>query len=227
MRTLLLSVALAAAPLAATAATIVIDDFKATQIVADRPVEGFPRRSEAFDPSVLGGYRDLIAKTLNRGGPFATSLTTNQADEELLNFSNQSNQRGIGTVRYDGKGLSGLGGVDLIMGGANRGFEFVVENADAELNISATVTDMAGRQSMVEKIFPKEIKSQSVVLLFADFAGTASFSAVNAIEFVFTGPQDLDASFERIQVSAVPLPAGALLLGGGLVGLLALRRRRA
>ena len=225
MKTLLLSAALAAAPLAASAATILIDDFRSTQIVADRPVEGFPRRSEAFDPSVIGGYRDLVAKTLNRGGPFATSLTTNQADEALLNFSNQSNQRGVGTVRYDGKGLSGLGGVDLSMGGANRGFEFVVENADAELTITATVEDTAGSTSMIEKIFPREIKSQSVILLFADFTGTASFSAVNAIEFAFSGPQDLDASFERILVSAVPLPAGAVLLGAGLLGLLTLRRR--
>lgn len=227
MKTFLLATVLTMGPIAASAAPILIDDFRSTQVVADRPVEGFPRRSETFGPTVIGGQRELVVKTLNRGGPFATTLSSNQADEELLNFSNQSNQRGVGTVRYDGKGQSGLGGVDLLVGGASSGFEFVVENADAELTIAVTVQDTEGGVSLFEKTFPQEIKSQSVDLLFDDFDGTASFAAIDAIEFAFSGPQDLDASFERILVSAVPLPASGLLLGAAAVGLIALRRRMA
>lgn len=225
MKTLLLAAALAAGPAAASAATILIDDFRSTQVVADRPVEGFPRRSEAFGPGVIGGYRDLIAKTLNRGGPFATSLSSNQAEEALLNFSNQSNQRGIGTVRYDGKGQSGLGGVDLLQGGANRGLLLAVENADAALTISALIEDTAGQRSMLERSYPREIKSQPVILLFSDFTGIADLTSVNVLEFAFSGPQDLDASFERIVVAPVPLPASGLLLAAAAAGLVARRRR--
>ena len=227
MKTFLLAATLVTGPIAASAAPILIDDFRSTQIVADRPVEGFPRRNEVFGPTVIGGQRELIAKTLDRGGPFATSISSNQAGEELLNFSNQSNQRGVGTVRYDGKGQSGLGAVDLLMDGASRGFAFAVENADAELTIAVTVQDAEGGVSMLERTYPRAIKSQPVSLLFSDFSGTASFSAVDAMEFSFSGPQDLDASFERITVSAVPLPASGLLLGAAAISLIALRRRLA
>ena len=79
---------------------------------------------------------------------------------------------------------------------------------------------------MFEQTFPRQIMSQSVVLRFSDFAGGADLASVNAIQFVFTGPQDLDASFDRILVSAVPLPASGLLLGGALLGAAAWRRRR-
>ena len=231
MKTTLLAAALAAAPLAASAATLVIDDFTSTQIVADRSIEpAYPSISEAAGPTVVGGFRELTVRTLNGGGVFASTLSSNASGEGRLNFSNQSNQRGVGTVLYDGEGSAGLGGLDLTFGGGTR-FAFAVQNADAAMTIRSTVTDTSGASSMLERTFPGSIAGSRISFAFADFAGVADFASVDAIAFTFSGPQDLDASFDRIVVAGspaapVPLPAGGALLAAALLAFGALRRLR-
>ena len=230
MKTLFLSLALAAAPLAASAATLVIDDFSTRQVLADRPTPAFPKSSEAYGPSVIGGYREMAVKTLmKRPGPFATTFSSNVDGEELLNFSNQSGQQGTATLLYDGAGSAGLGGIDLTVGGG-KGFQFLVENADASLTIASTVWDVAGRQSSFEQTFPQTIVGGRISFRFADFGGRADFTSTNAIRFVFSGPPNLDASVALLAVSPIPVPAGGLLLGTVLaalsLGASALRRRR-
>lgn len=233
MKTILLTTAVFALPLSATAATLVIDDFSTRQIVSDEPVEpDFPSASEVADEEVLGGYRELAAETLLSGGPFATSLSTNSSGLGLLSFSNQSIQQGIGTVTYDGEASSGLGGVDLAMGATDSGFRFVLADADADLTVASTVTDTSGGSSMFERTFSRELVGSTLDFAFADFSGGANFSSVDRITFAFSGPQDLDASLDRIEVAGgdtpapIPVPASAAFLGTGLLGIAALRRRR-
>lgn len=230
MRILLASAALAAMPLAASASTFVIDEFVSQQIVADPSIGGIPTSSEVFGPSVVGGFRELSVTTLNpQAGPFATSLTTNAGGEELLNFSNASNQQGIGTLRYDGEGVgdaaAGLGGFDATLAGLAIGFSFFVENADADLSIASTLTDGLGVSSTFESTLPEDIEGETVTLDFANFTGGADFTDIEAIEFVFSGPENLDASFAFLGISQIPLPASGLLLGAGLLGFAAMRRR--
>ena len=228
MKPFLLATTLAIAPVAATAATFLIDDFSTTQIVADRPTAGFPKSSEVADPAILGGYRDLSIKTLNkRPGPFASTLSTNVDGEELLNFSNQSFQSGIGTLLYNGQGSNGLGGVDLTFGGVGQAFRFVVENADAALTIESIVSDTSGRASMLKQTFPETIVGDRITFLFDEYSGNADLTAANAIRFVFSGPENLDASFALLGVATIPLPAGGALLGGALLAFVAVGRRRA
>ena len=227
MKPFLLSTAIAMTPAVASAVPFLIDDFSTSQITADRPASGFPKASEVAGPDILGGFRELRVKTLRpRPGPFATTLSANVDGEEFLNFSNQSDQQGIGTLLYNGQGSSGLGGVDLTFGGVGQGFRFLVENADASLTIESTVSDTSGATSILEQTFPQTIVGDRISLVFADFAGNADFSSVNAFRFVFTGPANLDASFALLGVSPIPLPASGFLLGAGLLGAAALRRRK-
>lgn len=226
MKILLISTAVAAAPFAAAAAPFLLDDFVSTQTVADRPVGDFPTASETFGPTVLGGFRELSVQTLNpQASVFSTTLSTNFGGEELLNFSNASNQQGIGTLRYDGEGAAGLGGFDATLEGLALGFSFFVENADSDLVIASSITDTAGTTSFLETVLPEDIEGDTVLLGFDGFAGGADLTDVDAIEFVFSGPENLDASFALLGIAQVPLPASGLLLGGALLGVGALRRR--
>ena len=230
MKTLLLSLALAAAPVAASATTLVIDDFTTRQVLADRPTQAFPKSSETSGPTVLGGHREMAIKTLKkRPGPFASTFSSNLDGEELLNFSNQSGQQGVATLIYDGPGSAGLGGIDLTVG-RGKGFRFLVENADAALTIESVVWDSEGRRSSLEQTFPQTIVGERITFEFSDFAGRADFTQAETIRFVFSGPPNLDASFALLSVAPIPVPAGGVLLGTGLValgtGASALRRRR-
>ena len=227
MKPFLLSTAIAMMPAVASAAPFLIDDFSASQITADRPASGFPKTSEVSDPAILGGFREIRSKTLRpRPGPFATTLSANVDGENLLNFSNQSDQQGVGTLLYNGEGSSGLGGVDLTFGGVGQGFRFFVENADASLTIESIVSDTSGGTSILEQTFPQTISGDRISFVFDDYDGDADLTSVNAVRFVFTGPANLDASFSLLGVSPIPLPASGLLLGAGLLGAAALRRRR-
>ena len=232
MKTILISAALVVAPIAASAATILIDEFTSSQVVADAPIGSYSRTSEVADAAVLGGYREITVRKGGRGGPFATTMSSNAGGERRLNFSNQSRSAGTGTVLYDGRGHAGLGGVDLAMGDADARFRFTVKNADASMTVASTVTDTAGGTSTLTQAFPRTIEGSAIIFAFADYAGDVDFASVDSIAFTFSGPADLDASFDRLmalnnEVTTVPLPAGGALLAGGLLALASRRRRDA
>lgn len=211
----------------ATAATIMIDSFETFQQVADSPVPPTaPSTSTILAGDVLGGSRTLTVSTSPINPPstnFGSSLTStgDPADSRLI-FNNNDGQQGVATVIY-GVDAGGVALGDLTDSGTNDKFFFEVLSGDLPGSFfSATVEDIfANVFTVTELLVPGFSPFQD----FADFIGV-DFENVASLTFKLdsNGVDSFDGSIGSI--SAVPLPASALLLLGGIGGLAAFGRRR-
>ncbi|NBB81435.1 MAG: hypothetical protein GVY36_18675 [Verrucomicrobia bacterium] len=214
----------------ATAATIMIDSFDTFQQVADSPVlPGAPNTSTVNgDPTILGGSRELTVDTTPDNAPatnFGSSLTSTGAPNTQLIFNNNDGQQGLATVVY-GTDAGGAALGDLTDGGTNDKFLFEVTSGDLPGSLyTATVTDTSNASFTVSELL---VTGFSPFQAFADFTGV-DFENVASLTFTLdsNGVESFDGSIGSI--SAVPLPASALLLLGGIGGLAgfgASKRRR-
>lgn len=213
----------------ATAATIMIDSFETFQQVADSPTGGIPTSSTINgDPTILGGSRTLSVDTTPDNPPattFGSSLTSTGAPNSQLIFNNNDGQEGLATVVY-GVDAGGAALGDLTDGGTNDKFFFEVTSGDLPGSIyTATVTDTSANSFTVSELL---VPGFSPFQAFADFVGV-DFTDVASLTFTLdsNGVDSFDGSIGSI--SAVPLPASALLLLGGIGGLAgfgASKRRR-
>lgn len=125
------------------------DTINGTQAYADGL---FSQAGAAADTTILGGYRDLWVSAL--------SGADNDAGEELgakigvaggqLRFSNDTGVAGVGEVQWDGNdnssaiATSGLGGIDLTLGGIMDTFELTTIFSDQDWVFEITMyTDAA------------------------------------------------------------------------------------
>lgn len=236
MQTALISVATAAV-LAfsvgqATAATLMIDDFNGDQTVTDVPTGVNVNASAVADAGVLGGYRDLqITNTVNNGN--SANATELRVGSETLSFSNIAQARGKGYITYDGDAdtsfvnTTGLGGVNFAIGD-NPYFVFDVAYFDQNAFIAVEVWDIYGGYASYTESLTTGFNPN---LSFSEMTGAdlVDWSKIGALRFFVdsTNTEDsVDGVLRSVSISAVPVPAPALLLLGGLGGLAALRRRK-
>lgn len=232
---------LATAPMA-TAASLLIDDFTTAQEVGFTPSGIVPQSSQVNGPGILGGYRDMWVNTIGPNTTLGTKLEAGTVfdPEGELQFSNADAVVGQGLIVYDGSNVAtslatinplGLGGIDFTLGGLFTWFEFEVSSFESDLLFEAVVSDMTGGSAWYTEILPP-IGLFSPILPLTDFVGTVDWTDVGALAFRVTaqGP-GYDGAIKSIKISAIPLPASALLLLGGLGGLAGLsaaaKRRRA
>ena len=196
------------------AATVIFDDFTIEQIAADAPFPGAPTSSSVV---FNDGERILtVDNTASVGNP--TSATRLEVAEGSLSFSNNDRATGVGTLTY-----TNVGDISV---GANPFFLFDVGFFDGVAQFFATAVDTLGGESTFSEILQAGFDPQ---LFFAEFTGNADFNSLSTLSFAIstTGGQiSVDGSLNSISISAIPLPAGGLLLIAGLGGLAALRRKK-
>ncbi len=200
----------------ASAATIVFDDFDISQRAVDEP---FPGSTSSNSVSFGAGTRTFTAEnTANAGEEAAEGATTLQAVGGVLAFSNDDQATGSGTVTYTNVGD--------ISNGSNPFFFFDIGVFDNVANFIASATDVDNNTSIYEELLTG---SFSPTLFFSQFVGSADFNNLATLSFTIDttgGVEAVDGSLDSISISAIPLPAGGLLLISGLAALAGLRRTK-
>lgn len=207
----------------AFAATVIFDDFNDNQLAVDEPYPGSTNSSTiAFGT----GTRTLTAENTSNNGN-AVAATTLGAVGGSLSFSNTDLSTGTGTVTYTNVGD--------ISSGANPFFFFDVGYFDNVANFIATAVDTMGNTSTYQEVLQVGFDPTLFFSEFSSMGTMADFNSLATLSFMvdttnvpgFGAVPSVDGSLKSISigVSAVPLPAGGLLLLAGLGGLAALRRK--
>lgn len=211
---------------AASAATVVIDDFSGKGLVTDPDFMGITNSGQFAAAGAVGGFRDMEINASGGGGSFIDSFL--EVANGRLSFNNSTGVTGMGLLTWDGDddplsvATQGLGGVDLTGGGTNEVFRLL--DADQALTIEILVWDMSGAQSSVAYDAPGG--ANHIIVRFSDMIGSADLTDVGAVQLRLTGPAALDASFAAFEATEVPVPAALPLFGSSLLMMMLLGRRR-
>lgn len=209
-------------------------------------------QSANFPATIIGGYRDLqITKTFDNVGPANDGNSTISAGAGLLQIDNATGNRSVSLVTWDGDdaantvNTTGLGGVDLTAGGADAFLADVIA-ADLGFNYVVRVWDMDGNTSALSAEVAFQVNpgdGVSADFLFAWFnlangdhniggfefnvarTGIVDFTNIGAMQLELANEGAVSADFALGRIETVPEPGVLALVGIGLIGAAAARRR--
>jgi hypothetical protein len=224
----------------AYAATLDIDPFDASQGPLTANSGATEVSGTVDDASILGGERDVVVHYT--AGPLNVEVNVNPGGNSLYTHSQDASTTGASWIIWDGNDNdpltldpTGLGGVDLTLGGLLTGILLDVDDNDLGNPDALRIeiyTD-GGNWSFAETGLPPG-PSLFFLDFLADFgvgAGAgADFTNVGAIALHVNGTTEpaQDLSFDLVSASdnPVPEPSTVILLGIGVVGLALGARRR-
>ncbi len=236
-----LKVAAAAALVAAGAsahALAVIDDFSVAQAVVTDLTSGGVNTGSAWSQvagAMLGGHRELYVRKSGDASSDGSRGVRADVGGGSLAYSQDSGAAGVGIVRWDGVGqsfdeltpiINGLGGVNLTSIGV--GIRVQVNSADLNFPFTFQVwTDPTNTNTWTMSSATTAATAGAGVydLYFGSFAG-ADFSRVGAVQLVLNNGTTANIDIEIDMIRGIPEPGTLALVGGTLLGLGALRRRK-
>ncbi|MGF1553176.1 MAG: hypothetical protein ACFBWO_11865 [Paracoccaceae bacterium] len=231
-RTLLAATALAALPFGASALTI--DTFETSQAVSAG------NSGTVSGAGIIGGSRTLEVQANGTSDGRIDFFGNNR-----FNATNETDSTGTFTLTYDAGG-AGLGGIDFQADGSDVLAVRIFQN-DQFSDYSFTLTDTDGDSDtvtledqpnvppfgpLINENPPFSNSPQDLIFSFSSFDNAVNLNSIDSVTFVlanqFAGADTLVTFIETRDTvpGIIPLPAPALLLLTGLVGLGAVRHGR-
>jgi hypothetical protein len=229
MKRFLILLALAALPMSAARADLIIDSFATPQRVEVATGSIGTAQGQVSGPGIIGGFRDMILTKFS-GTPEASSEAFFDGTVGTLFFSAGVGNRAALEVQYDGGTdaanpityiSNGLTPFDITQGGANTGIRFQARSDAGDSDqiaskITFTLT-ANGADFSSTVTFIESNQFENYFIPFSSFAGLGNLATqVTALKFRIDATADAsqDIAFRIINfANAVPAPSG-LVLGG-------------
>ena len=207
----------------AASQAVVIDAFGTTQssTCADSFAPFCPQTTnDGSSADYLGSSRGITTALASGNGQVQAGVNT--VTPGALDLQNSTTALGKITVDWNN-----VANVDLTEGGTATGIFMSLPSAiDNTLDVMFTINGT----SSLSKSFPDGTSGSAFFFPFASFAPGTTFDDVTSIQAMFSGPAGWDAIVNLIDTRedpSVPVPAPIALIGLGLAGLGAARRKQA